>query len=125
GGDLLRCSGSKPLQLLSGRGDVRVASLLGHLLGARQDVVRLAPRLCERREPLLLRVLAVGPGLLRVLQAPLDPSPALGEQLADGPEREALDDDQEEQEVDSGYGNPEPVEDESGTFGSEGRRRRG
>ena len=36
------------LELLAGRGDVRVARLLGDLLGTGQDVVRLAARLAER-----------------------------------------------------------------------------
>ena len=61
-----------PLQLLAGGGDVRFAGLLGHLLGAGEDLVRLAAGLGEGGEPLLLRALAVAPGLLGVLEALLD-----------------------------------------------------
>ena len=57
--DLLGRADAHPLELLAGRGDVRVAGLLGDLLGARQDVVRLAARLGEGRQALLLRALAV------------------------------------------------------------------
>ena len=73
-----------PLQLLLGRRDVRVAGLLGDLLGAGQDVVRLATRLAEGRDPFSFRVLAIATSLLGVLKAlsrsaPCDPrgSPTL------------------------------------------------
>ncbi len=51
------------------RGDVRVTRLLGDLLGAGQDVVRLATRLAERGDALGLRVLAI----LRACSASLRP----------------------------------------------------
>ena len=64
---------AQALELLAGRGDVRVARLLGDLLGAGQDLVRLAASLGERGDALLFRVLAVAPGLFGVLEALLDP----------------------------------------------------
>ena len=66
------------LELLAGGGDVRVARLLGDLLGADQDVVRLAAGLRQGGDPLGLGALAVATGLLGVLEALLDPLLALG-----------------------------------------------
>ena len=85
-----------PLELLAGRGDVRVARLLGDLLGARQDVVRLAARLGQGGDPLGLGALAVATGLLGVLEALLDPLLALVEHLRDGLERERVQDREEQ-----------------------------
>ena len=44
---------AQALELLAGRGDVRVTRLLGDLLGAGQDLVRLATSLGERGDALL------------------------------------------------------------------------
>ena len=66
---------AQPLELLAGRGDVRVARLLGDLLGAGQDVVRLATGLAERGDALRLGALAVAARLLGVLAAPARSAP--------------------------------------------------
>ena len=66
---------AQALELLARRGDVRVTRLLGDLLGAGQDLVRLAASLGERGDALLLRVLAIAPRLLGVLEALLDRGP--------------------------------------------------
>ena len=70
GVDLGRRALAQPLELGPRRGDVRVARLLGDLLGAGQDVVRLAAGLLERREALGLRGLAVAARLLGVAPGP-------------------------------------------------------
>ena len=99
-----------PLELLAGRGDVRVAGLLGDLLGAGQDLVRLAARLGQGGEPLLLRALAILASLLGVLEALLDPRLAVGEHLRDGLERERPDDREEDHEVGRGDDHLEQVD---------------
>src|SRR5258705_2658974 len=81
-GDLVGGADAHPLELLARCRDVGVARLLGNLLGARQDVVRLATRLGEGRQALLLRGLAVVLRLLGVAQALLDALAAGGEEAA-------------------------------------------
>ena len=66
---------AQALELLAGRGDVRVTRLLGDLLGAGQDLVRLAASLGQRGDALRFRVLPIAPGLLGVLEALLDLAP--------------------------------------------------
>ena len=107
-----------PLELLAGRGDVRVTRLLGDLLGTGQDLVRLAARLAERGDALRLRVLAIPAGLLGVLEALLDPRLAVGEHGRDGLERERPDDDEEEDEVERADDHPEQVDLEQRGFAS-------
>ena len=60
-------------QLLAGGRDVLLARLRRDLLGAVDDLVRLAAGLLEGGQPLLLGGLAVAAGLLGVLEALLDP----------------------------------------------------
>ena len=112
--DLLRLdiggrAGAQALELLLGRGDVGVTRLLRDLLGARQDLVRLPASLGQGRDALRLRVLAIAPGLLRVLEALLDALLAVREHLRDGLERERPDDREEQQEVGRGDDDLEQV----------------
>ena len=65
---------AQALELLAGRRDVRVARLLGDLLGAGQDLVRLTAGLAKGGDALRLRVLALAARLLGVLETLLDPS---------------------------------------------------
>src|SRR5215204_4557169 len=88
-----------PLELLPGRGDVRIACLLGDLLGTGQDVIRLAARLAEGGHALGLRVLAIAAGLLGVLESLFDPRLPVGEHRRDRLERERPDDHEEQDEV--------------------------
>src|SRR4029079_933950 len=55
--DLRGGPNAQALELLAGGRDVRVTGLLGDLLGAGQDLVRLTASLGQCRDPLLLRVL--------------------------------------------------------------------
>src|SRR4029079_9264228 len=55
GVDLGRGALAQPLELGPPRGDVRVARILGDLLSAGQDVVRLATGFLKRRETVGLR----------------------------------------------------------------------
>jgi hypothetical protein len=64
--DLGQGTGSQALEFLARGGDVRVARLLGDLLGPRQDLVRFAACLGKRRDALRLGVLAIPAGLFGV-----------------------------------------------------------
>ena len=64
---------AQPGDLVTGRGDVLLASLGRDLLGAGEDLVGLAAGLGDRGLSLLLGGLAVAARLLGVLQALLDP----------------------------------------------------
>ena len=99
-----------PVELVAGRGDVGVAGLLGDLLGARQDVVRLAAGLGQGRDALRFRALAVAARLLGVLEPLLDGRLAVVERLGQRLERERPDDGQEDQEVDGADEHPEQVD---------------
>ena len=92
-----RCA--QPLELFLGRGDVRVARLLGDLLGARQDLVRLTTSLGEGRDALGFGVLPIAPGLFGVLEPLLDPGLAIGQHPRHRLERERPDDREEQEEV--------------------------
>ena len=83
-----------PVELVAGRGDVRVARLLGDLLGAGQDVVRLAAGLGQGRDALRFRALAVAARLLGVLEALLDAALPVVERPGERLERERPDDGQ-------------------------------
>ena len=103
----------------------RVAGLLGDLLGAGQDVVRLAARLGERGDALRLGALAVAAGLLGVLEALLDPLLAVGQHLRDGLERERPEDREEDDEVGRRDDHPEQVDLEQRRLGVPAARRDG
>ena len=118
---------AQALELLAGRGDIRVARLLGDLLGAGQDLVRLAAGLAERGDALRLRVLAIAARLFGVLETLLDPILAVGQHLRHRLERERPDDDEEQDEVERADDHPEQVdlEQRRAALGGELRRRGG
>ena len=114
---------AQALELLAGRGDIRVARLLGDLLGAGQDLVRLAAGLAERGDALRLRVLAIAARLFGVLETLLDPILAVGQHLRDRLERERPDDDEEQDEVERADDHPEEVDLEQRRFALGGQLR--
>ena len=87
-----------PGELLAGGRDVLLARLGRDLLGAVDDLVRLAAGLLQGGEPLLLGGLAVATGLLGVLEPLLDPLAALVERLLQTRERELADQEEEQDE---------------------------
>ena len=92
--------------------------VLGDLLSLRQDLVRLAARLLDRGGSLRGGLLAVAPGLLRVLQPLLDLAPPVLQHRPDAPECDEIEDREEHEEADGLGDDPEEVDLESGRLGA-------
>ena len=90
---------AQPLELLAGRGDVRVAGLLGDLLGAVDDLLRLAPGDGDRLGPFGRGRFALDARRFGVRQTLLDPGPSVGQHLRDGLGEERLEQGEEQDEV--------------------------
>ena len=101
---------AQPLELFAGRRDVRVAGLLGHLLGAVDDLLRLAPGLGDRLGPFGGRRLALEARRFGVRQTLLDPGPSVGQHLGDGLGEERLEQREEQDEVRRRDDDPEQVD---------------
>jgi hypothetical protein len=112
--DLAGRAFTQPFELGLGRRNVGVASVLGDLLGARQDVVRLASGFLEGGDALRFRALAVATCLFGVPQPLLDPRSALVEDLPQRCQREGREQDEQHDEVERRDDDPEEVDLQTG-----------